>query len=115
MSVVRAEPPIVAAEVAGSVSERTLLEALFAGDATLSDSVEQHMSPSLPTIGSTEPASAAVQLLHDADALLVHEDGKPVGGRTRPDLLSPLGCPRGQRSDERRDWNEGVRPCHCPR
>ena len=31
MPVVRAEPPIVAAEVAGSVSERTLLDALFAG------------------------------------------------------------------------------------
>ncbi|HEY9563133.1 MAG TPA: cystathionine beta-synthase [Nocardioides sp.] len=91
MPVVRAEPPIVAAEVAGSVSERTLLEALFAGDAKLSDSVEQHMSPSLPTIGSTEPASAAVQLLHDADALLVQEDGKPVGVITRQDLLSQLG------------------------
>ena len=31
MPVVRAEPPIVAAEVAGSVSERTLLDALFTG------------------------------------------------------------------------------------
>src|SRR5215207_1392887 len=33
MPVVRAEPPIVAAEVAGSVSERALLDALFAGTA----------------------------------------------------------------------------------
>ena len=33
MPVVRAEPPIVAAEVAGSVSERALLDALFAGHA----------------------------------------------------------------------------------
>ena len=44
MPVVRAEPPIVAAEVAGSVSERTLLDALFTGAARLTDSVEQHMS-----------------------------------------------------------------------
>ena len=40
MPVVRAEPPIVAAEVAGSVSERTLLDALFAGTARLTDPVE---------------------------------------------------------------------------
>ena len=60
MPVVRAEPPIVAAEVAGSVSERTLLDALFAGHAKLTDQVEDHMSAALPTIGSTEPARAAV-------------------------------------------------------
>ena len=35
MPVVRAEPPIVAAEVAGSVSERKLLDALFSGHAKL--------------------------------------------------------------------------------
>jgi cystathionine beta-synthase len=90
MPVVRAEPPIVAAEVAGSVSERTLLDALFAGSARLTDQVEDHMSAALPTIGSTEPASAAVSLLEAADAVLVHEDGKPVGVLTRQDLLAFL-------------------------
>ncbi|GCD91301.1 cystathionine beta-synthase [Nocardioides sp. LS1] len=90
MPVVRAEPPIVAAEVAGSVSERTLLDALFAGTARLTDPVEEHMSPALPTIGSTEPASAAVKMLESADAVLVHEDGKPVGVLTRQDLLAYL-------------------------
>jgi len=90
MPVVRAEPPIVAAEVAGSVSERTLLDALFAGHAHLTDRVEDHMSPPLPTIGSTEPAQDAVRLLEDADAVLVHEDGKPVGVLTRQDLLAFL-------------------------
>lgn len=87
MPVVRAEPPIVAAEVAGSVSERALLDALFTGNARLTDSVEQHMSPALPTIGSTEDATDAVPLLESADAVLVHEDGKPVGVLTRHDLL----------------------------
>jgi cystathionine beta-synthase len=90
MPVVRAEPPIVAAEVAGSVSERTLLEALFTGAAHLTDRVEDHMSPPLPTIGSSESAHAAVAILEDADALLVHEDGKPVGVLTRQDLLAFL-------------------------
>src|SRR3954454_22592235 len=90
MPVVRAEPPIVAAEVAGSVSERTLLDALFTGKATLTDRVEDHMSPPLPTIGSNESARDAVAILEDADAVLVHEDGKPVGVLTRQDLLAFL-------------------------
>ena len=90
MPVVRAEPPIVAAEVAGSVSERTLLDALFAGSAKLTDPVEEHMSVALPTIGSTEAASDAVALLEHADAVLVQEDGKPVGVLTRQDLLAFL-------------------------
>ncbi|WP_457205640.1 cystathionine beta-synthase [Nocardioides sp. P5_C9_2] len=90
MPVVRAEPPIVAAEVAGSVSERDLLDALFTGKATLTDPVEDHMSPPLPSIGSTSPAREAVAMLETADAALVHEDGKPVGVLTRQDLLAHL-------------------------
>jgi cystathionine beta-synthase len=93
MPVVRAEPPIVAAEVAGSVSERTLLDALFTGTARLTDRVDEHMSPPLPTIGSTEDARAAVAMLESADAVLVHEDGKPVGVLTRQDLLAFLARP----------------------
>jgi cystathionine beta-synthase len=90
MPVVRAEPPIVAAEVAGAVSERALLDALFRGVAHLNDPVEDHMSPPLPTIGSSESARSAVGVLEDADAVLVHEDGKPVGVLTRQDLLAFL-------------------------
>jgi cystathionine beta-synthase len=90
MPVVRAEPPIVAAEVAGSVSDRALLDALFAGTARLTDRVEDHMSPPLPTIGSTEDARDAVALLESSDAVLVQEDGKPVGVLTRQDLLAFL-------------------------
>jgi cystathionine beta-synthase len=90
MPVVRAEPPIVAAEVAGSVSERALLDALFAGNAKLRDAVEEHMDPPLPTVGSNEPVSEAVHRLEKADALLIQEDGKPVGVVTRQDLLAYL-------------------------
>ncbi|MDN7120455.1 cystathionine beta-synthase [Nocardioides sp. ChNu-153] len=90
MPVVRAEPPVVAAEVAGSVSERDLLDALFTGSARLTDQVEDHMSPALPTIGASASAADAVEALGSADALLVHEDGKPVGVVTRQDLLAHL-------------------------
>src|SRR4030095_16672618 len=52
MPVVRAEPPVMAAEVAGAVVERDLLDALFTGRAQLSDRLERHMYPALPTIGA---------------------------------------------------------------
>jgi cystathionine beta-synthase len=90
MPVVRAEPPIVAAEVAGSVSERALLEALYSGNAKLADSVETHMDEPLPTVGWNEPVGEAVARLEKADALLIQEDGKPVGVVTRQDLLAYL-------------------------
>ena len=81
---------IVAAEVAGSVSDRALMDALYSGAARLTDQVEDHMSPPLPTIGSTEDARDAVALLETSDAVLVQEDGKPVGVLTRQDLLGYL-------------------------
>ena len=90
LPVVRAEPPVTAGEVVGSVEEKTLLDALFAGRANLADRVERHMSPPLPIIGSGEPVSAAVTALGTADALLVHEEGKPAGVVTRQDVLGHL-------------------------
>jgi cystathionine beta-synthase len=87
MPVVRAEPPVMAAEVAGAVVEKDLLDAIYAGRARLADRVEQHMSPPLPSIGSGSPVSEAVAALENADALLVQEEGKPVGVVTRQDLL----------------------------
>jgi len=90
MPVVLAEPPIMAAEVAGSVSERVLLDALYAGTARLADPVGDHMSAPLQPIGSNEPVSVAIAALEKADALLVQEDGRPVGVVTRQDLLSFL-------------------------
>ena len=41
MPVVRAEPPVMAAEVVGSVVERDLLDALFTGRAQLSDRLDE--------------------------------------------------------------------------
>jgi cystathionine beta-synthase len=90
MPVVKAEPPITAGEVVGSVAERTLLDALFSGHASLADPLERHMSAPLPIIGSGEPVSAAITALSGADALLVHIEGKPAGVITRQDLLGHL-------------------------
>ena len=95
MPVVRAEPPVMAAEVAGAVSERALTDALFTGRATLVDRVEHHMDDPLPTIGAGRPVAEAVAALEAADGLLVHEDGRPVGVLTRHDLLGHL--TRGRR------------------
>ncbi len=90
MPVVRAEPPVMAAEVAGSVGERELLDALFTGKAKLTDSVESHMSLPLPVIGAGESVDDAYLALAAADGLLVLDDGKPVGVLTRSDLLGHL-------------------------
>jgi cystathionine beta-synthase len=90
MPVVRAEPPVMVAEVAGSVVERDLLDALFNGRARLADPLERHMSSALPLVGAGEPVAAAVAALQDADAAVVLDDGRPVGIVTRQDLLGFL-------------------------
>ncbi len=90
MPVVSAEPPVMAGEVVGSVTDRDLLEALFSGKASPADAVRAHMAPAFPLVGSGEDVSAARELLHDADAVMVVEDGKPVGVLTRTDLLTFL-------------------------
>ncbi len=90
MPVVKAEPPLMTAEVVGSVVERDLLDALFAGRAELRDPIGQHMSPPLPTIGGGQPVGEAVTLLTDAGAAMVLIDGKPGGVITRQDLLAHL-------------------------
>jgi cystathionine beta-synthase len=90
MPVVGAEPPVMAGEVAGSVSERELLSAVFEGRAKLADAVSQHMLPPLPLIGAGEMVSHAAKALRDCDAVMVVEEGKPVGVLTRHDLLGFL-------------------------
>jgi cystathionine beta-synthase len=90
MPVVKAEPPVTAGEVVGSVIEKELLDLLFSGKAHLADPLERHLSAPLPIVGSGEPVAAAIAALERSDALLVHDEGKPSGVLTRQDLLSFL-------------------------
>ena len=98
MPVVRAEPPVMAAEVAGSVSERRLLDLLYTGEARLADPVGDHMDAPLPTLGAGSELAEAMAELREADAVLVQEDGRPIGVLTRQDLLGYVGtelkCPK---------------------
>ena len=88
--VVRAEPPIMTAEISGAIVERVVLDALFHGTAHLSDPVESVMSPSLPMVGAGESVTAAIAALTESDALMVVDDGKPTGVITRQDVLAFL-------------------------
>ena len=90
MPVVRAEPPVMAAEVVGTVSERGLLGKLFGKKAHLNDSVDSVLEESLPMLGASASVSEAVDALVDSDALLVLDGGKPVGVLTRQDLLGDV-------------------------
>jgi cystathionine beta-synthase len=90
LPVMKEEPPVMAAEVVGSVGERDLLEALVSGRATADDPLEDHMAPPLPMVGSGEPVSEAVGVLEKAGAAVVLVDGKPAGMITRQDLLGFL-------------------------
>jgi cystathionine beta-synthase len=92
LPVLKAEPPVVTGEIAGSIAERDLLDALFTGQAHLHDMVERHMGPPLPMVGGGQPVSDAVVLLEKADAAIVLVDGKPAGVLTRQDLLAHLGA-----------------------
>jgi len=90
LPVVQQEPPLMAAEVAGSVAERDLLDALVSGKANPQDPVSRHMSPALPVLGQGEPVTRAAAALEKSGAALVHVDGKPAAVLTRADLLAWL-------------------------
>jgi cystathionine beta-synthase len=88
--VVRAEPPLKMAEVAGSVGERELMERAFADPSVLDRPVAEMMSAPLPTVGKGEPIDHLVTDLETATAVVVLEGGQPVGILTRSDLLAFL-------------------------
>ena len=90
MPVVRQDPPLMLAEVVGSIVERDLLAALFEGRMSLDDTVGDRMSKPLPLVGAGEPVSTAMRALERADALVVLVEGRPAGVITRQDLLTLL-------------------------
>src|SRR5436309_1783527 len=90
LPVMKAEPPVMAAEVVGSVVESDLVDALVSGRASPKDPVGQHMSPPLPMVGSGEPVSRAVGELEKAGAAVVLVDGRPAAMITAQDVLTFL-------------------------
>ncbi|MBD7995080.1 cystathionine beta-synthase [Arthrobacter sp. Sa2CUA1] len=90
LPVLSQEPPVVLGEVAGSVDERSLTEKLFRGEAKPTDPISAHLGEKLPLIGAGESVAAARERLQENDALMVTQDGAPVGILTRHDLLSYL-------------------------
>ncbi|MBV8958475.1 MAG: cystathionine beta-synthase [Actinobacteria bacterium] len=88
--VVKAEPPLAAAEVVGAVHDRDLMELAFQDPAVLDREVGDVMGPPLPSLGGGEPVELAVERLQIAPAVLVLDAGHPVGILTRSDLLDFL-------------------------
>jgi cystathionine beta-synthase len=90
MPLVKEEPPVMAAEIVGSIVERDLLDALFTQRAQLTDLLDTHKSEPLPQVGSGEPISALMSVLEKADAAVVLVEGKPRTVVSRQDLLAFL-------------------------
>jgi cystathionine beta-synthase len=97
MPVVKHEPPVVLAEVIGSVSERNLLNVAFADPANLDRPVGEVMEGPLPTIGAGETLDLAVTRLENAPAVLVLDGGHPVGVVSRSDVLGALAASKASR------------------
>ncbi|MFU8945237.1 cystathionine beta-synthase [Mycetocola zhadangensis] len=90
LPVLSAQPPVVLGEVIGSVSEKSLLDSILSGSATLTDAVSTVTQASLPIIGVGESIESARAALTASDALLVVEGGNPQAVITRQDLLTFL-------------------------
>jgi cystathionine beta-synthase len=97
LPVVKEEPPVMAAEVVGSVAERELLDAVFRDRAALDSPISEHLSAALPTAGIGEPVSAVIPVLERSSAVLVHDGGRPLGILTRSDVLGFIAASPGDR------------------
>ena len=64
------------------------MERISADPDTMRLSVDQVMSPPLPTIGIGQRLERAVEMLHTAPALLVLSGGRPLSVLTRTDILA---------------------------
>jgi cystathionine beta-synthase len=91
--------PVVSAHdphtMVGSVGERGLLARAVADPALLDAEIVDVMEGPFPAIAAEDPVREAVELLvGERQALLVSEDGRPIGLLTRSDLLESLVEPR---------------------
>lgn len=90
LTVIQTEPPLVEAEVVGSVHERDLMHRAFSDPGLLDRPVREVMGPPLPTVGSGEGVDVVVHRLEEATAVVVVDHGHPVGVVTRTDALAFL-------------------------
>ena len=100
VAVIQAEPPLAAAEVVGAVHERDLMQQAVRDPAILDRTVAEVMSPPLPSVGSGETVELALGRLEESPAVIVLDNGHPVGVITRSDALAFLaqaGSPREAR------------------
>ncbi len=91
MPVVRAEPPIVAAEVVGSVSERTLLDPLFTG-ARQAHRPRQRAHVAAAARRSARPRTPATRWRARGRRRAAGARGRQAGRRRHP--ARPAGLPR---------------------
>ncbi len=90
LPVLKAEPPVMLAELAGSVRERELMDQAFRDPSALDRPVGEVMDPPLPTVGAGEPVEEAVSRLEASPAVVVIDAGHPLGVLTRSDMLEFL-------------------------
>ena len=90
LPVLKADTPVVLGEVAGTVTERALADALLAGDVTPADPIDDLLGDVLPLVGLAQPLDVARDALADTGAALVLEQGKPVALLTRGALVRAL-------------------------
>jgi len=89
--VVRHQPAESLADVVGSVRERGLLERLYANGDALNEDVAAAMEPPLPAVEQGESVETVFQdLATGSPAVVVADEGRPVGVLTRADLLEYL-------------------------
>ena len=90
LPVLKADTPVVLGEVAGTVTERALADALLAGDVTPADPIDDLLGDVLPLVGLAQPLDVARDALADTGAALMLEQGKPVALLTRGALVRAL-------------------------
>jgi cystathionine beta-synthase len=90
LPVITAEPPVTTGEVVGSVTDSQLLDLVYADGSAGGRRVAEHMAPPLPWIGSGEGIDVARRALAASGALMVVQDGSPIGVLTSQDLLDHL-------------------------
>ena len=90
LAVIQAEPPLAAAEVVGAVHERELMQLAVRDPGILDRSVADVMGPPLASVGSGETVDTALLRLEESPAVLVLDNGHPVGVITRSDALGFL-------------------------